>query len=140
VAALGDDAKLAEDARFATVAARSTNDDVLADILSHTFATRPAADWEQRLTSADVGCVEVEEEIPQRLFQTDPVVAAEYTDTVTSALFEEHLRLDAPVRFSRSRPTLKGFGLAGEDTDAILTELGYDAGQIAGLRERNVVA
>jgi crotonobetainyl-CoA:carnitine CoA-transferase CaiB-like acyl-CoA transferase len=83
--------------------------------------------------------VKVHEELPEVQLQTDKELAAEYCETAVSPIFEEHLRMGPAVRFSRSATQAKGGVLAGEHTDAILTELGYDADRIADLRERNVV-
>jgi crotonobetainyl-CoA:carnitine CoA-transferase CaiB-like acyl-CoA transferase len=111
----------------------------LAAPLSEIFALRPAAEWERRLTAADVGCVEVAEVIPEFQLQADPELAAEYATTARSATFDEHLRVAPPVRFSRSATQAKGGCLAGEHTEALLRELGYDEAAIAGLRDRKVI-
>jgi crotonobetainyl-CoA:carnitine CoA-transferase CaiB-like acyl-CoA transferase len=54
--------------------------------------------------------------------------------------FGQHPRLKPYVELSRSQTLAEPGVLAGEHTDKILTELGYDAVAIAGLRERGVVA
>lgn len=100
----------------------------------------PSEDWEDRLTAADVGCVRVTECVPERFIQTDEALATEYACTARSPLFDDHLRMGPPVRFSRSGTQAKGGCLAGEHTDRILRELGYDVCAISGLRARAVVA
>jgi crotonobetainyl-CoA:carnitine CoA-transferase CaiB-like acyl-CoA transferase len=125
--------------RFATAAARQEHDAELAEVLSDVIAGRAAAEWEKLLLSVDVACVEAPEVQPHRLIQEDPALAAEYAATCTSPVFDEHLRPGPLVRFSRSRTQSKGFHQAGDDTDAILQDLGYDDARIADLHERNVV-
>ncbi|HVU71387.1 MAG TPA: CoA transferase [Mycobacteriales bacterium] len=139
VAALAGDAPLGDDARFATASLRREHDTDLAEVLAKAFATKTATQWEAELTAAGVGCVEVHEDQPQKLMLTDPALAEEYTTTTTGPVFDEYPRLTSPTRFSRSRTQARGFCLAGEQTDAILTELGYDASAIADLRARNIV-
>ncbi|HVW40396.1 MAG TPA: CoA transferase [Amycolatopsis sp.] len=118
--------------------APATADD-LAATLSQIFALRPAAEWERRLTAADVGCVEVADVVPELRLQTDPELAAEYAATAHSPTFAEHLRMRPPVRFSRSATRAGGGCLGGEHTEALLRELGYDGVVIGGLRDRKIV-
>ena len=49
---------LADDPRFASAPARHENDAALAARLAAVFAADPAAQWEKRLSAADVGCVQ----------------------------------------------------------------------------------
>jgi crotonobetainyl-CoA:carnitine CoA-transferase CaiB-like acyl-CoA transferase len=138
VAALGAEAELGGE-RFATPRARRENDGVLAEALGGLFAARPAAEWEHLLTKADVGCVEVTEAPPETRMQTVPELIEEYTATATSPVFDEHLRVAPPVRFSRSRTQAKGGCLCGEHTDAVLRELGFGDEEIADLRARRII-
>jgi crotonobetainyl-CoA:carnitine CoA-transferase CaiB-like acyl-CoA transferase len=139
VAALAAEVDLAGDARFATPADRRANDAELSQVLADAFTKLPATEWEERLTEAGVGCVTVSETVPELLLQTTETLAAEYAATAVSPIFEEHLRPGPPVRFSRSVTQAKGGCLAGDHTDALLAELGYDEDAIANLRDRKVV-
>ena len=51
--------ELSADPRFTTAAARRGNDDELIRILGARFAGQPSATWEELLSEADVGCVDV---------------------------------------------------------------------------------
>jgi crotonobetainyl-CoA:carnitine CoA-transferase CaiB-like acyl-CoA transferase len=54
--------------------------------------------------------------------------------------FGEHVRLKPYIELSRSETLAEPGVLAGQHTDRILAELGYDAPAIASLRERGIVA
>jgi crotonobetainyl-CoA:carnitine CoA-transferase CaiB-like acyl-CoA transferase len=140
VSAVGGDFAAIRDDRFATAAGRRDHDAALAGMLSQLFATTPARRWEELLTRVGVGCVEVHEGSPQTLLQTHKDAVEEYAVTVESPLFDEHLRMGPTVLLSRSATTINGFCLAGQHTEAILRELGYDDKTIADLRHRSVVA
>ena len=140
VAALADEAGLGHDTRFGTPEERQRHDSELTGVLAAIFRSRTAQDWEKRLTARDVGCVAVTEEVPELLFQTDERLVAKYTVTAGSPIFEEHQRMGPPVRFSRSVTQAKEGCLAGQHTDALLAELGYDDAAVAGLREREIVS
>ncbi len=132
---------LAGDARFGDQAARSANDGALAQVLADTFAGRKAQAWEDDLLAADVGCVVAHREPPETVLQSAEFAgAADMLVEVEHPTFGEHVRLKPYISFSRSATVAEPGSLAGQHTDAILTELGYSSGQIAGLRERKVVA
>jgi crotonobetainyl-CoA:carnitine CoA-transferase CaiB-like acyl-CoA transferase len=139
VAALSDEVDLAGDERFDTPESRATYEAELVQALTEVFSRRPAAEWEERLTGAGVGCVRVTEISSELQLQTDPALAAEYAATAQSPIFDEHLRFGAPMRFSRSATQAKGGCLTGEHTDAILCEIGYDEATIADLRAKKIV-
>ena len=47
--------------------------------------------------------------------------------------------MGSPIKFSDFAPAITASPLLGEHTDEILTELGYDARQIAALHAKRVV-
>jgi formyl-CoA transferase len=51
-----------------------------------------------------------------------------------------YLTVGSPIKFSSFTPQITGAPLLGEQTDEVLAELGYDAGQIAQLHAKKVVA
>jgi formyl-CoA transferase len=52
----------------------------------------------------------------------------------------KYLTVGSPIKFSAFTPAITGAPLLGEQTDEILAELGYDAGQIAQLHAKQVVS
>ncbi|HEY2811948.1 MAG TPA: CoA transferase [Acidimicrobiales bacterium] len=131
---------LGADDRFATTELRSANDAVLVDVLSGIFAKQTKAEWERELLGADVACVAVSTERIERFLQSDETgKAAGYVTEVTHPTFDRHLRLAPLVRFSRSKTQAMPGVLAGQATELVLGELGFDATKIADLRERKVV-
>ena len=140
-AAMSEVVDLAADPRFADEASRVANDDQLAEVLATAFAAGPAQHWEDTLLAADVGCMVAHREAPEVVLQSEEFAgAADMLVTVDHPTFGEHLRLKPYISFSRSATVAEPGSLLGQHTDAILTELGYTAEQIADLRERRVVA
>jgi crotonobetainyl-CoA:carnitine CoA-transferase CaiB-like acyl-CoA transferase len=132
---------LAADERFATEEGRTANDDALIEVLTGVFATRGKDEWEHEMTAADVGCVAVATDPIERFLQSEDVGRASgWIVDVEHPTFGEHPRLAPLVRFSRSLTQAKPGGLAGTETDSLLTELGLNDDAIADLRARAVVA
>ncbi|GAA3798991.1 formyl-CoA transferase [Streptomyces chiangmaiensis] len=50
-----------------------------------------------------------------------------------------YLTVGSPIKFSGFKPEIKGAPLLGEDTDEVLSELGYDASAIAAMRDKQVI-
>ncbi|MGW2556768.1 formyl-CoA transferase [Streptomyces sp. NPDC001635] len=50
-----------------------------------------------------------------------------------------YLTVGSPIKFSGFKPDIKGAPLLGEHTDDVLGALGYDAGAIATMREKQIV-
>jgi len=139
--ALIGEVDLSADARFTGGAARQANDDELAGLLEGVFASKPAQHWEDALLAADVGCVVAHREPPESVLQSAEFAgAADMLVEVEHPTFGDHVRLKPYVSFSRSATVAEPGVLAGQQTDAILSELGYSAETIADLRDRKVVA
>jgi crotonobetainyl-CoA:carnitine CoA-transferase CaiB-like acyl-CoA transferase len=133
--------ELATDARFADEGARRFNDAALALALEAVFASKPAQHWEDTLLAAGVGCVVAHREPPESVLQSAEFAGAgDMLVEVEHPTFGDHVRLKPYVSFSRSATVAEPGVLAGQQTDAILSELGYSAETIADLRDRKVVA
>jgi crotonobetainyl-CoA:carnitine CoA-transferase CaiB-like acyl-CoA transferase len=141
VEALAQELDLAHDARFADETERAANDDALSEVLAAVFSSRPAQYWEDIMLAGDVGCVVAHREPPEMVLQaTEFARAADMLVTVEHPTFGEHVRLKPYISLSRSETVAEPGSLAGQHTDAILSELGYSTQAIADLRERKVVA
>ena len=137
--ALGERGAPLADARFTSATSRAEHDQALAEALAAIFAARSKHDWEGDLTAADVGCVAVPDVPPEVLLQLDESFEAGYAVEADSPIFGVHRRLSSVTRFSRSATKADGGCALGQHTDAVLSEIGYDAAEIADLREHGIV-
>ena len=130
--------ELATDPRFATNGDRVEHRDELRPLLAERFKGRPSADWIAALEAADVPCGAINDVLAA--FGSPAAMAGSLRVPVT------HPRLGAvdqvapafdlsrtPARVRTAPPLL------GEDSDAILAELGYSADEIARLRRSGVI-
>jgi formyl-CoA transferase len=135
--ALGLEA-LIDDPHYKTGEARSANRAALNERIAEVTRTDSSANWVARLNNAEVPCGPI--------YAMDQVFADPQVKHLGVAQAVEHPELGRielvgqASRLSRTPAKLETATAAlGEHTDAVLGELGYDAGQIAGLRERGVV-
>lgn len=137
LAALLGHAEWAQDGRFATNAARVAHRSELVAAIAAITATRPAQEWIARLEAAGVPCGPINDlaqvfadvQAQHRRLRQDLAHAAGSVPQVASPM-----RFSAtPVEYRRAPPRL------GEDSDAILAELGYDKQDIARLRAAGIV-
>lgn len=133
----------AERARAAAVLGVSpvTLADGAGEALAAVFATRSSAEWEAAFTSAGVAGVRADAATPGKAFAHDPLFLDNgFTPECTHTRFGTHRRWGPVVRVDGGRAAYGPGVLAGEHTDAVLTELGYDCAAIADLRARRIVA
>jgi crotonobetainyl-CoA:carnitine CoA-transferase CaiB-like acyl-CoA transferase len=125
------------------VADRGRDDPDLASALAEVFRTRPGEDWERDLSPLGIGCAAVTPQLGglgAGMFLPGQVgERLGYLTTVEHPIFGEHRRSTALVRLSRGTETLGAGCLIGQQTDAILAELGYDEERIATLRADGVI-
>ncbi|MET0147027.1 MAG: CoA transferase [Ilumatobacteraceae bacterium] len=133
-------AVLATDGRFGDAAARHDHDHELVAAIASVFATRPADEWERDLLAGQIGCVAVNTDGVEAILQDSPLGRdSGYIADIVHPTFDEMPRIAPLVRFSRSSTQAAAGVLAGQQTDAILGELGRDAAAIADLRARGIV-
>jgi crotonobetainyl-CoA:carnitine CoA-transferase CaiB-like acyl-CoA transferase len=128
---------LIEDARFADMAARRENAAACVAELDREFATRSFDEWKQILARLDAPWAPVQS--VTELLEDPQVQANGYIgDVVVDG--ENAYRLPAvPVQFDACPPPLRRAPEHGEDTEALLLELGYGWDDIAALKEAGVV-
>jgi crotonobetainyl-CoA:carnitine CoA-transferase CaiB-like acyl-CoA transferase len=130
---------LAADPRFATAEARSEHDGELAEELSDLFETQDAAEWEQLLIAAGVGCVQADStSLGEFWTDNEHVTVNGFNPFADHALYGK-IRRHGPTVSLDTTPGRYGPGcMAGDHTDVILAELGYDEASIAALRESGI--
>jgi crotonobetainyl-CoA:carnitine CoA-transferase CaiB-like acyl-CoA transferase len=136
-----DSSDLAQDQRFSSRDGREANGALLTQLLSELFASETAQYWEDELSTIGLGCVVADGPAAAEFWEVDehahqnglvaPVVHGKWGDM---------LRHGPMWKTHRSTLTLGPAPLLGEQTDAILEELGYGAEEIAQLHADGIVA
>lgn len=131
--------ELVDDPRFTTGTARIVNRDSITAILAGVFATRPVAEWLDRLIAADIVAGPIYD-----LAQTfaDPQVVSRKLEKMTPHPLGAELHMVAnPIRFTNDPiETYEHPPTVGEHTDAVLRDvLGYNNGRIADLRRQKTI-
>ena len=127
-----------EDPRFADPGLRQRNIDARLALTQEALATRTSADWLERLDAAGVPCAPV---LTRTELAAHPQVRANAIVVESEHPAAGRLRQARPAaRFSLTPPEhRRGAPALGADTDAVLAEAGFDAGEIAALRERGTL-
>lgn len=132
---------LADRPEFATATARQANDAALGAALETAFAAKPARQWEEMLLARDISCVVVERGALEDIVLGTPLgEQSGYVCQVTDPTWDEVPRQAPNIRFSRSLTQALPSVLAGQHSDRILAELGYDEGAIGALRAAGTIA
>lgn len=123
---------------FADGASRLENRDRLNDVINKTTRTSAASDWIAKLNVAGVPCGEINS--IDRVFASDQVQHLGLAQDVTSHERGETQIVGQPILMSGTKNEIRSpTPLAGEHTDSVLKDLGYDAAAIAQLHDDNVV-
>ncbi len=130
--------ELGEDPRFADNERRVRNVEALDAALAPLFAARPSADWLARLEAAGVPAGPVSDIAEM---QRDPqALARGMVVEVPHASLGSVATLGPPVKFSETpAAVIHGAPLLGQDSRAVLAELGYSAAEVETLIDRGVV-
>ncbi len=130
-------ADMVDDPRFATLRARRENAAACVAELDSEFAKRTFAEWKELLARLDAPWAPIQS---VRELVDDPQVASNgyIGDVIIDG--EPAYRLPAvPVQFDGQPPPLRRAPEHGEDTETILSELGYDWDHILALKESGVI-
>ena len=123
------------DPRFRNFAGRLANRDALTELLDEVLAKRSTVDWLSRF-GGSVPAAPVND-IAQAL--DNPFVTEHgRLQTLTHPSAGEYRLVAPPVRSAETPPARPAPAL-GEHTDALLTELGYDARRLQSLRASGVI-
>ena len=129
--------ELADDPLFADMASRREHAEACVAALDREFATRTFEEWKAILSRLDAPWAPVQS--VAELLDDPQVVANGYIGNV-EVDGEAAYRLPAvPVQIDGRPPPLRRAPEHGEDTEALLLEVGYDWDEIAALKEAGVV-
>lgn len=131
---------LSSDERFANHAARVLNGDVLSPMLIDAFAQRSAAELEMAMTEREIPAARVRSlpEILAEAYLQQPKSQIKHVDA-SPALADIPI-VGLPFQYdSSSDSEVLRLSELGEDTDAVLRDLGYEAQEITALRREGVV-
>ena len=130
--------ELADDAAFDTDKKRSANRAALNAAIGAVTAGKTSAEWIEVLNQAGVPCGPIYR--MDQVFADPQVRHIGITRRVAHPVLGDVEVIGQPIELSRSTWEVRSATPeAGQDTDAILSGLGYDAAAIAGLRARKVV-
>jgi crotonobetainyl-CoA:carnitine CoA-transferase CaiB-like acyl-CoA transferase len=128
------------DRRFTTRETRQTNDEALIAEIASIFAGRSAAEWEDLLLKADIGCVRADEATEGEFYADHPHAKANALSVeVDHPVVGKHLRYGGLVEFSLTPGRYKASAQIGQHTKPLLREVGYDDQQIEALGRRGIV-
>ncbi len=130
--------EMANDPRFTTNEYRLANYDALTELIALFFTNLTRTEADALFTAA---------KIPGGMVQDIPEVMADKQLAAREMFWEiddpgigRHTNMANPMKLSAAPPTLRnGSPLLGQDTDKVLTELGYAEAEIAALRENGKI-
>jgi crotonobetainyl-CoA:carnitine CoA-transferase CaiB-like acyl-CoA transferase len=131
---------LLADRRFATRETRQANDEALITEIAAIFAGRTAAEWEELLMKADIGCVRADEALEGEFYADHPHAKANALSVeVEHPSIGKYLRYGGLVEFSLTPGLYRTTPQIGQHTRPLLREIGYDDQHIEDLGRRGIV-
>jgi crotonobetainyl-CoA:carnitine CoA-transferase CaiB-like acyl-CoA transferase len=130
-------ADLAEDPRFADLAARRQHSAECVEALDAIFATRTYEEWKALLAGIDAPWAPVQS-VPE-LVDDPQVIANGYVGEVSIAGGPTYRLPNVPVQFDGEPAPLDRAPEHGEHTEAILTELGYGWDAISAMKDAGAI-
>jgi crotonobetainyl-CoA:carnitine CoA-transferase CaiB-like acyl-CoA transferase len=131
---------LASDPHFADADARHANDEALSNLLSDAFRKKSAADWQASLDRAGVPCEVSSPDFSRRLFDNREFRERGWTASYPHPLAGKIEQIGLLFNLSDTPGRVQSAPLVvGDQTEAILGELGYSPEQIGELSEKRVV-
>lgn len=132
---------LAVDPQFSTNGARVRNREIIVPILNEVFEARTSDEWLAALEAEKIGCGPINN--LQQVFDDPHVKAREMVVNVPHPLAgpEGAALIASPMKFTGT-PIEYRYGppMIGQQTDEVLREqLGLTDGDLAGLREKNII-
>ena len=132
--------ELLADPRFSTPEARRANDEALVAEISAIFAGRAAAEWEELLIEADIGCVQADEAVEGDFYADHPQARAnDLSVEVEHPYIGKYRRYGGLVEFSLTPGIYRTSTQIGQHTKPLLREIGYTDREIEDLGARGVV-
>jgi crotonobetainyl-CoA:carnitine CoA-transferase CaiB-like acyl-CoA transferase len=129
---------LIDDPRFSTSAVRNAHVEECTDELDRIFVTRTLAEWREILATLEGVWSPVLS--PAEVGEDPQAVVNGYLPEVDKGDGRVYRGVASPVRFDQVPPgALRGAPEHGENTEAVLLELGFGWEDIAGLKERGTV-
>jgi crotonobetainyl-CoA:carnitine CoA-transferase CaiB-like acyl-CoA transferase len=133
-----ESAGLAADPRFATNGDRVERRADLRPILAARFAERPSAAWLSALDAAEIPCAPINDVVAA--FDSDAAAALGMSVEMEHPAWGSIRQIGLPFTLSATPASIRlPPPTLGQDTDAILGELGYSASEIQVLRTNGVV-
>ena len=131
---------LLADRRFSTREARQANDEALITEISGILAGRTAAEWEEVLIKADIGCVRADEALEGAFYADHPHAKANALSVeVEHPYVGKYLRYGGLVEFSLTPGRYRTSTQIAQHTRPLLREIGYDDQHIEDLGRRGIV-
>ena len=132
--------ELLADPRFSTPGARRANDEALVAEISAVFAGRAAAEWEELLVEADIGCVQADEAVEGDFYADHPHARAnDLSVEVEHPYIGKYRRYGGLVEFSLTPGIYRTSTQIGQHTKPLLREIGYTDRKIEALGARGIV-